>query len=385
MLTLTRIFSKIPFFVFLPFLLGASPIVSPPNLSSSSYLLVDMHTGRVLAEKNSRESLAPASLTKIMTSYVAAVELEEARISLQDQVPISVKAWRTPGSRMFVREGTKVSVEDLLRGVIVQSGNDASVALAEYIAGSEEAFSEMMNRYAVEMGMKDTVFENSTGLPGKSHRSSAHDIALLTRELIRRFPKIYAMYAERSFSYNGIEQPNRNRLLWRDRRVDGVKTGHTRDAGYCLVTSAKQEEMRLVSVVMGAANDTQRMRESQSLLSYGFRYFKTHKLYNAAQVIKTSRLWYGVQDEIDLGVLQDVHITIPRGSYKDLDATIDLVPVIEAPVLQGEEYGALRISLDDQLLYSSSLKAMENVEEAGLFSRAADGIQLLFERIFVSE
>ncbi|MAZ45364.1 MAG: serine-type D-Ala-D-Ala carboxypeptidase [Gammaproteobacteria bacterium] len=371
--------------LFWPFLGTASPMVPPPSISSSSYVLMDMDTGQVLADKNSKEPLAPASLTKIMTSYVIAVELEESRISLSDEVPVSVSAWRTPGSRMFIREGTKVRLEDLLRGIIVQSGNDASVALAEYIAGSEEAFADIMNAHASELGMENTVFENSTGLPGEQHVSSAYDLAILTRALIKRFPEIYSMYAERSFSYNNIEQPNRNRLLWRDRRVDGVKTGHTRDAGYCLAASATQDGMRLISVVMGAENDQDRMRESQQLLSYGFRYYKTHKLYDSNETIKSARLWYGTSEEVELGVLEDVFVTIPRGRYDQMDATVDLVSVIEAPVVRGQKFGELRVILDDEIIYSSDVRVLNSIDEAGFFGRLSDGVELLFERIFFSE
>jgi len=249
---------------------SAAPILPPPPaVAASSYLLMDADTQAVLVEHNIHETLPPASLTKIMTAFIASVELHDGRISPQDQVPISVKAWRTPGSRMFVREGTSVPLDDLLHGIIIQSGNDASVAVAEHIAGSESAFADMMNQQAVQLGMTMTQYQNSTGLPAEDHYTTAWDLALLTRALIQRFPEHYAIYSDRSFTFNDIEQPNRNRLLWRDRTVDGVKTGHTEEAGYCLVASALRENMRLISVVMGTESEEARMRESQKLLSYG--------------------------------------------------------------------------------------------------------------------
>ena len=257
------------------------PIIPPPpNVAASSYLLIDVDTRKVLVEHEANVPLPPASLTKIMTSYLAAVEMEAGRIDAADDVPISVKAWKAPGSRMFVREGTRVPLRRCLKGVIIQSGNDASIAVAEHIAGSEDAFASMMNQQAAVLGMHASQFANATGLPAEGHQTSAWDMAQLTIAMIERFPEHYAIYSERSFKFNDIEQPNRNRLLWRDRTVDGVKTGHTEEAGYCLVASALRGNMRLVSVVMGTESDEARMRESQKLLSYGFRYFETQKLYD---------------------------------------------------------------------------------------------------------
>ena len=367
-------------------LAATAPIIPPPpSIAASGYLLMDADTNKVLVENNIHEPLPPASLTKIMTSYIAAVELAAGRIKEDDQVLISVKAWQTPGSRMFIREGTRVSVGDLLRGIIIQSGNDASVALAEHIAGSEDAFANMMNQQSAELGMGSTQFINATGLPEKGHYTSAWDLALLTRSLINRFPEVYALYAERAFTFNDIPQPNRNRLLWRDKTVDGVKTGHTRAAGYCLVASAKRDNMRLVSVVMGTESDEVRMRESQKLLSYGFRYFETRKLYEARVPLKTAELWYGEAENIELGVLEDVYITIPRGHYNDVEAELKIAKVIEAPARAGQEFGELRLLLGDELTYSAPLVALADAEEAGVFSRMGDFIYLFFGSLFSSD
>jgi serine-type D-Ala-D-Ala carboxypeptidase (penicillin-binding protein 5/6) len=365
---------------------AAAPIIPPPpSVAASSYLLMDADTRRVLVEYNSHEPLPPASLTKIMTSYLAAVELHAERISHDDQVPVSVKAWQTGGSRMFIREGTTVRLEDLLRGVIIQSGNDASVALAEHIAGSESAFADMMNQQAVQLGMQNTSFRNATGLPAEDHYTTAWDLALLSRAMIQRFPEHYAMYSERSFEFNNITQQNRNRLLLRDRTVDGMKTGHTEAAGYCLVTSALRDNMRLITVVMGTDSDEARMRETQKLLSYGFRYFETQRVYEAGTPLKTTPLWYGMEDEIQLGVTEDVYVTIPRGHYEDLQAELQVARVIEAPVEQGQEFGELRLRFDDETIYRAPLVALSQAEEAGLFSRLGDGIYLFFSNLLGNE
>lgn len=370
----------------LPVSAGQAPIIPPPpKVAASSYLLIDAHTQKVLVEHNSHESLPPASLTKIMTSYIAAVELEAGRIKVEDQVPISVKAWRTQGSRMFVREGTRVELGDLLNGIVIQSGNDASVALAEHIAGSEEAFADMMNQQAVILGMSATQFENATGLPAEGHRTSAWDLALLTNSLIERFPEHYAAYAERSFTFNDIEQPNRNRLLWRDRTVDGVKTGHTKEAGYCLVASALRGNMRLISVVMGTASEEARMQESQKLLSYGFRYFETQKLYAAGVPLKTTQLWYGEAEDIELGVAEEVVVTIPRGHYDSIEAELTLAKVIEAPVAKGDDFGELRLKLHGEVVYRAPLVALDAAAEAGIFSRISDGVYLFFKSFLAGE
>lgn len=365
---------------------GEAPIIPPPpSVAASSYLLMDADTQRVLVEHNMHETLPPASLTKIMTAFIAEVELEAGRISLEDQVPISVKAWQTPGSRMFVREGTAVPLDDLLRGVIIQSGNDASVAIAEHVAGSESAFADMMNQQAALLGMSNTQYQNATGLPSPDHYTTAWDLALLTRALIRRFPEHYAIYSERSFLFNDIEQPNRNRLLWRDRTVDGVKTGHTEEAGYCLVASALRDGMRLISVVMGTESEEARMRESQKLLSYGFRYFETQKLYDAGAPLRTTEVWYGAEDTVELGVAEDVFITIPRGTYEQVEAELEVPRVIEAPLSAGEQLGELRLALHGEDILRAPLVTLTDVEEAGIITRLWHAIYLFFSNLLAGE
>ena len=357
---------------------ASAVLPDPPAIAAEGYVLMDADTLKILAENNSREPLPPASLSKILTGYVVAVELEAERIDATDDVPVSVNAWQTPGSRMFVREGTTVVLEDLLRGVIIQSGNDASVALAEFVAGGEDAFADMMNQHAALLGMSGSMFANATGLPDEDQYTTAWDLAILTQQLIRRFPEHYAMYSERSFKYNGIEQPNRNRLLWRDRTVDGVKTGYTKDAGYCLVASAQREGMRLISAVMGAASDAVRVRESQKLLSYGFRYFETHKLYGNEAPLKTSEVRYGDPNEVSMGVPEAIYVTIPRGRYDDIEATLDIPGALEAPIAEGDELGKLRVSLDGETLATSPLIAREPVAELAFFARLFEGIYFFF-------
>ena len=359
--------------------LAQPPIIPPaPSVAANSFLLTDADTGKVIVERNSRDPMPPASLTKVMTGFIAAAEIESGRMALDDEVLVSVNAWRTPGSRMFIQEGTTVTVRDLLYGIIVQSGNDASVALAEHIAGSEDAFAEMMNQQAALLGMVDSQFHNATGLPAEGHRSSAWDLALLTREYIRRFPDNYAIYAEKSFTYNDIEQPNRNRLLWRDRSVDGVKTGYTEAAGYCLLASAQRDGMRLVSVVMGTDSDATRVRESLELLSYGFRFYETKQLYEGGAPLKTAKLWYGESDSVELGVTAPVVVTLPRGHYDEVEVEMTVAKLLEAPLEAGEELGELRVSLGGEELHRVPLVALASVAEAGVFSRMMDFFAILF-------
>lgn len=361
---------------------AAAPIIPPPpDVAATSYLLIDFDTQAVLVEHQAHDRVPPASLTKIMTTYIAAVELEAGRIDLDDQVPVSVKAWRTGGSKMFIQEGTKVRLEDLLRGIIIQSGNDASVALAEHIAGSEGAFADMMNQQAQQLGMKNSSFVNSTGLPAPEHYTTAWDLALLTRSMIDRFPEHYAMYSEPSFEYNEIKQANRNRLLLRDRTVDGVKTGHTEAAGYCLVASALRDGMRLISVVMGTDSEEARMRETQKLLSYGFRYFETQRVYEGGVPLKTADLWYGEADQIELGTAEDVYVTIPRGHYEDLKAELEIARVIEAPVAAGDELGEVRLMLEDRTVHRAPLVALADAPEGAILSRLGDAIYLFFHNL----
>lgn len=353
-----------------------------PQLAAEGYLLIDADTGHVLVEYNSVQRLPPASLTKIMTSYIISAELRQGTVTLEEEVDISVKAWRTQGSRMFVREGTKVSVNDLKRGIIIQSGNDASVAMAERIAGSEDAFADLMNQHAARLGLTDTNFMNATGLPDENHYTTAADLAKLTNALIRDFPEDYKIYSEKYFTYNDIRQPNRNTLLWRDKTVDGVKTGHTEAAGYCLVASAKRDGMRLISVVMGASSEESRAIESQKLLTYGFRYFETVRLYDAGETLKTVRVWGGKTPSVDLGVADDIVITVPQGSRKNLDASMDLQKIIRAPLQTGDTFGTLKIMNGGELVKEVSLVANTDVAEGGFFKRLWHSISLFFSKLF---
>lgn len=362
----------------------AAPAIIPaaPQLSASGYLLLDADTGKVLVEHNADEQLPPASLTKMMTSYIVSGDIERGKISENDPVPISVKAWRMGGSKMFVREGTQVSVIDLLRGVIVQSGNDASVALAEHVAGSESAFVDVMNQQAALLGMNSTHYKNATGWPAEGHLTTARDLSLLARALINDHPEHYRLYSEKYFTYNGINQPNRNKLLFTDDTVDGIKTGHTDEAGFCLVASAKRDGMRLISVVMGTQSEKARAQESQKLLAYGFRYYQTHQVYAAGQVLSESRVWGGKQNLVSLGVAERVALTIPRGAEKSLKAEIKIPEVIKAPLEQGQPLGSLVISLEDDVLYDQPLVVTEAVQQAGFLSRLWDAIKLFFVQLF---
>ncbi len=362
---------------------AATPVIipAPPSLAATAYVLMDAQTGKVIISKNADQRLPPASLTKLMTSYIADYELAQGNISLEDQVLISEKAWRTQGSRMFIREGTQVSVKDLLKGIIIQSGNDASVAMAEHIAGSEGAFADLMTQHAGQLGMENSQFQNATGLPKENHFTTAADLALLARAIIRDYPEHYSIYSEKYFTYNKIRQPNRNKLLWRDNRVDGLKTGHTDEAGYCLVASAKDKGMRLISVVMGTRSEEARAQESQKLLAYGFRYYESVNLYQSNEVLNTTRIWAGVQDSLNLGVSEPVSITIPRGQSKALEVTLDLDKVIEAPVTQGASYGTLNIALGDEVLKQVPVVALESIEPAGLFKRIWHGILRFFSSL----
>lgn len=363
---------------------GLAQSITPaaPQLAAEGYLLIDADTGHIIVEQNSEQRLPPASLTKIMTSYIVSAELARGTVALDEEVLVSVKAWRTGGSRMFIREGTKVTVEDLKRGIIVSSGNDASVAMAERIAGSEDAFADLMNQHAARLGMNSTNFMNSTGLPDDNHYTTAADLAKLTTALIKDFPEDYKIYSEKYFSYNDIRQPNRNLLLWRDQSVDGVKTGHTEAAGYCLVASAERDGMRLISVVMGASSEESRAVESQKLLTYGFRYFETVRLYDANESLKDVKVWGGEQNAVSLGVPDDVVLTVPRGSVKSLSANMDIQKVIEAPLEVGSKVGVLKIENGDEVVQEIPLVATQAVEAGGFFKRLWDSVSLFFTKLF---
>lgn len=349
-----------------------------PEVAGSSYILIDANTGHVIMEQNSDEALPPASLTKIMTAYIAEVEIDNGNLSLDDMVFISERAWRTQGSKTFVDVNSYVRVEDLLRGIIIQSGNDASVAMAEHIAGSEEAFADLMNQHARALGMTNSYFINSSGLDAgaETNLMSARDLATLSRVKIMEHPSHYAMYSEREFTFNGITQSNRNTLLFRDRTVDGIKTGWTTPAGYCLVASAERDGMRLISVVMGTASEEARVVETQKMLSYGFRFFETHKLYDAGEAVSSARVWSGKENSVELGIPEDVLITIPRGRAGDLTATVEMDGDIQGGFEAGQVMGRVQVSLEDEVLYSGDVVALTGVERGGLLKRLIDALTL---------
>ena len=379
------IFLSLPLFITTLFFTAITPgeaaalIPATPTIKAKGYLLIDFNSGRVLAEKKSDERLDPASLTKMLSAYVVDSELAKGNIALTDEVRISEKAWRMQGSRMFVEVGKSVSVEDLLRGMIIQSGNDATVALAEHVAGSEDAFVSLMNQHAAELGMTDSHFVNSTGLPHKDHYTTPRDLAKLATALIRDFPEHYEWYSEKKFTFNNISQYNRNRLLWRNKSVDGIKTGHTDAAGYCLVASALRDDMRLISVVLGTNSEEARAAESQKLLTYGFRFFETHKLYAANTPLTTAHIWKGAQEELNLGLAEDLYLTIPKGQYKNLDANMNLDARIIAPAKKGQSFGSVNVSLGDEQYAKRELVALSDIEKGSMLNNLIDEIKLLFE------
>ncbi len=366
-----------------------SVVPSPPKVSAKSYLLVDAISGQVLVENNADQALPPASLTKLMTSYVLAYEMAQGNVKEEDTTTISKAAWAKnfPGSSlMWIEVGTQVSLSDLHKGLVISSGNDASVAIAEHLAGTEDAFADSMNKHAEALGMSGTHYMNSHGLPDKDHYTTARDLSILARAIITAFPEEYALYREREFTYNNIKQPNRNRLLWRDSTVDGLKTGHTKAAGYCLVASAKRDDMRLISVVMGASSEESRARETQKLLSYGFRFFETHKLYSGNEKVSDARVWGGMAEQVPLGVQEDTYLTLPKGKHSDLQVNVVVDKEIQAPVQANQRYGTVVVALGDETLSEKPLVALESIEQAGFFARSWDTIVMrtkgLIESLF---
>jgi D-alanyl-D-alanine carboxypeptidase (penicillin-binding protein 5/6) len=357
-------------------------IPAPPELAAKAYILIDANTGHILVENNADMPLPPASLVKMMTTYIVSNEIAAGRMSKDELVLISDNAWekggaKTDGSTMFLNPRTKVTVSDLMRGVIIQSGNDASIALAEHISGDEVAFADVMNHQASLLGMQSTQYFNATGLPYEGMVSSARDLSLLARAIIQDHPEHYSIYSEKYFKYNNINQPNRNRLLWRDSSVDGLKTGHTNAAGYCLVSSAKRRDMRLISVVMGTDSDKARARETQKLLSYGFRHYDTKTIYSTGDTIKeNAKVWYGEKEFLNLTIAENVTLTLPRGAQKNLSANILVDEQIKAPISAGQELGRLQVSLNDEMLIDTPLVAETDIAESGLFSRFVDWILL---------
>ncbi len=355
------------------------PIPAPPIIGAKSFLMIDGTTGHELASLQADERLAPASLTKLMTAYVVFQSLGTGQVTLDELVTVSEKAWRTDGSRMFIEVGSRVRVEDLLLGMIVQSGNDASVALAEHIAGDESVFAELMNQYARQLGMANSHFMNATGLPNDEHYSTARDLAILAQAIIADFPEYYRWYSVREFTWNEITQPNRNRLLLRDESVDGMKTGMTDDAGWCLVSSAERNGMRIIAVVLGTSSDRARIDGSQSLLNYGFRFFETRLLYRAGQEITSARIWKSANENSSLGVLEDLYITIPRGSYSSLEMIQTVPAIVTAPVAQGQPIARITVSLNGDQLVDEPLRALDDNPTGSFWQRTRDGISLWFE------
>lgn len=360
-------------------------IPAAPTLSTKAHILIDVNSGKVIAEKNAKKKLPPASLTKMMTLYVVSNALKSGQIHLDDKVRVSKKAWKTGGSRMFIREGERVKVEDLLQGIIVDSGNDACVAMAEYLAGSEKSFADLMNKQAKSLGMNDSHFTDSTGLPNPDHYTTAHDLAILGRALVADFPEYYHWYKQKWYTFNGIRQPNRNRLLWRDPTVDGIKTGHTNKAGYCLVSSAQRDEMRLLAVILGAKTDAARADNSQRLLNYGFRFFETHQLYKAQQQIKKVRVWKGAKKMIQAGLTHAVTVTIPEGQYRQLNVSVEVPKIIQAPISKGQKLGQLLVKYDDKIIARQDIVALEADPRGALLTRLRDGVGLSFHKWFGSD
>lgn len=360
------------------------PLITPsaPTINSKAYILVDANTGKIIAEKNSDEKLPPASLTKMMTLYVVSNALHNGQIHLNDNVRISHDAWKIGGSRMFVKEGQEVSIQDLLKGIIVDSGNDACSAIAEHLGGSEAGFAEIMNQQAQNLGMKNSHFTDSTGLPDEKHYTSAKDLAILGKALVNDFPEYYPWYGQKWFTYNGIRQPNRNRLLWRNGQVDGIKTGHTDEAGFCLVSSAKRDNMRLISVVLGSSSDSVRADDSERLLNYGFRFFETHALYKARQPIVELDVYKGDVNKLKAGVIKDQFITIPNGQYQRLSVKTKVKGDLVAPIAKDTQVGDIVVQFDDKIIQTYPLYSLEEVPDGGFFSRSKDAIRLMFRNWF---
>lgn len=360
------------------------PLTTPsaPTINAKSYILIDVNSGKIIAEKNSDEHLPPASLTKMMTLYVISNALHNQQIHLNDMVRVSRDAWKTGGSRMFIKEGDQVSVEDLLKGIIVDSGNDACVAMAEHVGGSENAFADLMNQQAQKLGMTNSHFTDSTGLPDPNLYTTAKDLAILGRSIVLDFPEYYDWYKQKWFSYNGIRQPNRNRLLWRDNNVDGIKTGHTNEAGFCLVSSAKKDNMRLIAVVLGEPNDSSRADDSQKLLNYGFRFFETHQLYKANQAISELPLYKGIVDKVKVGLTEDQYVTIPTGQYQRLNISTKIPSSLSAPIKKGDKVGDLVVQFDNNIIASKPLYALQDVDAGGFFTRTKDAMRLTYKHWF---
>ena len=353
-----------------------------PVIDAKGFILLDATSGKILAEKNPDARMAPASLTKLMSLYIISGALKNGSIHPDDKVRISTAAWKTGGSRMFVKVGDEVPVKDLMQGIAVASGNDASVAMAEYIAGTEEAFASIMNAQAKALGMNNSHFMDSTGLPNPNHYSTPRDFATLAQALTRDYPEDYKLFSEKWFTWNNIRQPNRNRLLWRYQYADGLKTGHTDDAGFCLVSSAMKDGMRLISVIMGAPSDEVRTEDSIRLLTYGFRFYETHKISTAGTTLTHARAWKGKQKDVALGIDQDLYATIPAGQYKNIEITYKVNEPLTAPIIKGDTYGTVNIVLNNQVLLSKPLIAMKDDPRGGIMRRVSDSVSFGFHKLF---
>ena len=358
---------------------ASPPIPAAPVVAARAYLVLDVNSKKIIAEKNASQRMEPASLTKLMTAYIVFSELKSGNISIDEKVLISERAWRMQGSRMFIEVNKRVPVEALLKGMIIQSGNDASVALAEHVAGSESTFADLMNNYAQNLGMNDTHYTNATGMPNKDHYTTASDLAKLSVRLIKDFPEYYEWYSIKKYTYNNITQYNRNKLLWRDKNIDGLKTGHTESAGYCLIASAKRDNMRLVSVVLGTKSENARAQESLKLINYGFRFFETRPLYTANETLSTAHVWEGQTDKLSLGLTDGIYITIPRGRYDKLKAEMSIEENITAPVAKGTQLGTVKISLDGEEIMTRPLVALRDIHEGDFIQRMSDKFMRLFE------
>lgn len=353
--------------------------IPAPAIAARAYVLLDPQSDQMLIAQSATDRYEPASLTKVMTAYLAFAAVRDKKLTLTQTLPVSEKAWRAEGSRMFIDPKRPASVDDLLRGMIVQSGNDASIALAEGIAGSEEIFAQLMNKQAQRLGLKNTSFVNATGLPHPQHYSTAEDMAKLAAALIRDFPEEYKLYGQKDFTYNKITQANRNRLLWLDATVDGMKTGHTEAAGYCLIAAGRRGDRRLVSVVLGAASDAARAQESQKLLNFGFQFSDTQRLYKKGEPLATPEVFKGKQNNVKLGFERDMWITLPREKFTGLKATLTTTQPLLAPLAQGQKAGIMKLTKDDKVIAELAVVALEEVPVAGVLGRGWDAIRLLFK------
>ncbi|HUL40469.1 MAG TPA: D-alanyl-D-alanine carboxypeptidase family protein [Burkholderiales bacterium] len=354
------------------------PVPQPPSIAAKSYLLTDYYSKQILVGQNINTRIEPASLTKLMTAYLTFAALKQKQITLEQQFAVSTHAWHAEGSRMFIEPGKPVKVEDLIRGMVVESGNDACIALAEGIAGSEEAFTQMMNSEAQRLGMKNTHFMNSTGLPDPQHYSTAYDLSLLAAAVIRDFPEYYSLYSIKEYKYNNIEQFNRNRLLWTDPYVDGLKTGYTENAGYCLISTAKRGSRRLIAVVLDTASDNLRATESQKLLNYGFQFYDTLHLYTKGQPVTTFTVWKGAENTVEAGFPEDVYLSLPKGQSQSLKATMESRQPLIAPISTGQTIGVVKLTIDGKPVTQHPLVALDNVEPANILVRGWDSLRLLF-------